>query len=100
MRQIDVVGEVFRECGRATLRGLSCCLSVMNFFAERTSHIGSASETKLSGEVGSVIRRFLVVAEASFCWEVVLMCFNSALDARRVCSKLAECQIRKALFST
>ena len=60
-------GEVLRECGRRTLRGLSCCFSVMNFFAERTSHIGSTSEGKLSGEVGSVVRRFFVEEEASFC---------------------------------
>ena len=66
MRHIDVFGDVFRECGRSTLRGLSCCLSVMNFFAERTSHIGSASEGELSGELGSVARRFLLEDEASF----------------------------------
>ena len=67
MWQIEVFGEGLRECGRRTLRGLSCCFSVMNFFAERTSHIGSTSEGKLSEEVESVVKRFFVEEEASFC---------------------------------
>jgi hypothetical protein len=95
MRHIDVVGEVFRECGRATLRGLSCCLSVINFFAARTSHIGSESEVESSGEVESVTRRFFVVEETSFRSEEVLMCFRSALDARSVYPRSAGSQIWK-----
>ncbi len=65
MRHIDVLGDELRECGRAILRGLRRCRSVKNFFPVRTSHIASASEPLVSGEVISAARRFLVEEVAS-----------------------------------
>lgn len=85
MRQIDELGEVCKEWGRATLRGLSRCWSVMNFLEVRISQIGSTSEGIASGEAGSEIRRFLVVERVSFCFVLEPMCLRSALDARSVC---------------
>ena len=86
MRHMEVFGEVFRECGRAILRGFSRRWSVMNFLVVTESHIGSASDRLVSEEVGSVARRFLVVKSASFRWLVALMCFKSAPAALAVYS--------------
>ena len=42
MRQIEKVGEVFSECGRNILPGLSRGCGTMCFLVARTSHIGWA----------------------------------------------------------
>jgi hypothetical protein len=84
IRQIVVVGDVFRGCGTAILEGLRRLWSTMCFFVVSVSHIGGEVESSSSSESASSLMRLFLPAAFVFSISEDLMCFRSALEALRV----------------
>lgn len=84
IKQIVVVGEVFKGCGRAIFEGLRRFLSMMCFFVVRRSHIGVSLDSAPSSESSPSAKRSFFVAEAAEDFALLWMCLRRAVEAFKV----------------
>lgn len=85
MRQIRMVGLLFRLCGTAIREGLRRLVSVMCFFVVRVSQMGVERVSSVSSSLSEVGRRLCLSEDFDTSVEVDLMCANKALEALSVC---------------